>query len=62
MAICRVAQETKTGALYQSRRMRCMQREMWKLTLPFVKQIANRNCCMAKETQTMAMCEPRGMG
>ena len=46
-----MAQETETGALYQPRgvgwggrweeRVRCVERVTWKLTLPYVKQIAN---------------------
>ena len=40
-------------------RVRCMQRVTWKLTLPYVKQIANGNCCMFQETQTEALYQPR---
>ena len=50
MGISCMAQEIQTGALYQPRgvgwggrgeeRMRCMERVTWKLTLPYVKQIA----------------------
>ena len=32
-------------------RVRYMERVIWKLKLPYVKQIANENCCMAQETQ-----------
>ena len=30
-------------------RVRCMERVTWKLTLPYVKQTANGNRCMAQE-------------
>ena len=40
-------------------RVRCMERVTWKLTLPSVKQIANRLSCMAQETQTGALYQPR---
>ena len=46
----------------EEERVRCMERVTWKLTLPYVKQIANRNFCMAQETQTGALCQPRGVG
>ena len=36
-------------------RVRCMDRVTWKLTLPYVKQIANRNLLLA-------LCQPRGVG
>ena len=39
-----------------------MERVTWKLTLPYVKQIANGNSCMAQETQTGALYQPRGVG
>ena len=42
-------------------RVRCMERVIWKLTLPSVKQIANRLSCMAQETQTGALYQPRGV-
>ena len=35
-------------------RVRCMERVTWKLTLPYVKQIANRNLLLA-------LCQPRGV-
>ena len=41
--------------------MRCMERVTWKLTLPYVKHIANRNL-LAQETQTGALYQPRGVG
>ena len=37
-----------------------MERETWKLTLPYTKQIANGNCCVSQETQTGALYQPRG--
>ena len=43
-------------------RVRCMERVTWKLTLPCVKYIANGICCMAQETQTGALYQPRGVG
>ena len=42
-------------------RVRCMERVTWKLTLPYVKHIANRNL-LAQETQTGALYQPRGVG
>ena len=39
-----------------------MERVTWKLTLPYVKQIANENFSMAQETQTGALYQSRGMG
>ena len=43
-------------------RVRCMERVTWKLTLPYVKQIASGICCMAQETQTGALYQPRAVG
>ena len=40
-------------------RMRCMERVTCKLTLPYVKQIPTEICCMAQETQTGAVYQPR---
>ena len=42
-------------------RVRCMERVTWKLTLPYVKYIANRNL-LPQETQTGALYQPRGVG
>ena len=39
-----------------------MERVIWKLTLPYVKLIANGICCMSQETQTGALYLPRGVG
>ena len=40
-----------------------MERVMWKLTLPYVKQTANWGiCCMTQETQAGALYQPRGVG
>ena len=43
-------------------RVRCMERVTWELTLPCVKYIANGICCMAQETQTGALYQPKGVG
>ena len=43
-------------------RVRYMERVTWKLTLPQVKQITNRICCMAQETQTGTLYQPREVG
>ena len=40
----------------------CMERVTWKLTLPYVKQIPMRICCMVQEAQTGALYQPRGVG
>ena len=42
-------------------RVRCMERITWKLTLPFVKQIANGNLLYVSGTQTGALRQPRGV-
>ena len=42
--------------------VRCMERVTWKLTLPYVKWTAMGICCMAQETQTGALYQPRGVG
>ena len=41
-------------------RVKCMERVTWILTLPYVKYIANGVCCMAQETQTVTLYQPRG--
>ena len=41
--------------------VRCMERVTWKLTLPYVKQIANRNLLYGSETQTGALYQPKGV-
>ena len=43
-------------------RVRYMERVTWKLTLPYVKYLANWNLLMFQETQTGALCQPRGVG
>ena len=43
-------------------RVRCMGRVTWKLALPYVKQTAMGICCMAQETQTGDLYQPRGKG
>ena len=40
--------------------VQCMERVTWKLTLPYVKQIANGICYMAQETQTGSVSTQRG--
>ena len=42
-------------------RVRCMERVTWKLTLPYVKYQPMGMCCMAQETQTGALYQPRGL-
>ena len=42
-------------------RMRCVERVTWKLTLPYVKYIANGNLLYGSGTQTGALCQPRGV-
>ena len=42
-------------------RVRCMERITWKLTLTYVKQSMGI-CCMAQETQTGALYQPRRLG
>ena len=46
----------------EEERVRCMETVAWKLTSPYVKQIATGICCMAQETQTGALYQPRGVG
>ena len=43
-------------------RVSCMERVPWKLTLPYVTQIASGNLCMSQETQTGALYHHRGVG
>ena len=43
-------------------RMTRMQRVTWKLTLPYVKQTDKGIGCVAQETQTGALYQPRGVG
>ena len=42
-------------------RVRCMERVTWKLTLPYVKWIANGNLLYGSGTQTGALYQPRGV-
>ena len=44
------------------KRVRCKEKATWKLTLPYVKQIANRNLLYGSETQTGALYQRRGVG
>ena len=43
-------------------RVRCMERVIWKLTLPYVKQMANGNLLYDSGTQTGALYQPREVG
>ena len=43
-------------------RVRCMERVTWKLTLPYVKQIANGNLPYVSENSNRALYQPRGVG
>ena len=43
----------------EEERVTCMERVTWKLTLPYVKQIAMGICCISQETQTGALYQPR---
>ena len=44
-------------------KVRCIERVTWKLTLSFVKiDVTTEICCMAHETQTGSLYQPRGMG
>ena len=43
-------------------RVRCMERVTWKHTLPNVNRQPVGICCMAQETQTGALHQPRGLG
>ena len=42
--------------------MRCIERVTRKLTLPYVKFIANGNLCMTQGTQTRGLKQPRMVG
>ena len=42
-------------------RVRCMERVTWKLTLPYKNRQPMGICCMAQETQTGALYQPKGM-
>ena len=43
-------------------RVRCMERVIWTLILQCVNRQPTGICCMAKETQTGALYQPRGVG
>ena len=66
--ICKAAmkkQTQRTDLWAQGRgkeRVRCMERVTWKLTLPYVKQIASGNLLLAQGTQTGALYQRRGVG
>ena len=62
--IYRAAMEKQNRLMYMGRgeeRVRCMETVTWKLTLPYVKQIANGNLLYAQETQTGALYQSRGV-
>ena len=44
------------------RRVRCMERVTWKLTLPYENWITNGNLSYVSRTQTGALYQPRGVG
>ena len=44
------------------KRVRCTERVTWKLTSPNEKRQAPGTCCVARETQTGALYQPRGVG
>ena len=46
----------------EEERVRCMERVTWKLILPYVKQIANRNLLYASGNLTGALNQPRWEG
>ena len=43
-------------------RVRCIERVMWKLTLPYVNRYPTGICYVAQEMQTRALYQPRGVG
>ena len=43
-------------------RVRCMERVTWKLTLPYVKQIANGNFLHGSGNSNRALYQPRWVG
>ena len=43
-------------------RVSCMERVTWKLTLPYKNRQPMGIFCMAQETQTRALYQPRGVG
>ena len=42
-------------------RVRCMERVTWKLILPYENREPIGICCMAQESQTGALNQPRGV-
>ena len=46
----------------EEKRVRCMERVTWKLTLPYVKWYFTGICCMAQETQNRALHQPGEVG
>ena len=43
-------------------RVRCTERVTWKLTMPYVKQTANRNLLYGSENSNGALYQTRGVG
>jgi len=43
-------------------RVRCIERETWKLTLQYVKYIADRNLLYGSGNSNRALYQPRGVG
>ena len=43
-------------------RVRCMERGTWKITLPYVKYIANGNLLYGSGNSNGALYQPRGVG
>ena len=63
--ICRAAVETQNRLMDMGggeERVSCTERGTGKLPSAYVKYRANGNCCMAQETQTGALYQPRGVG
>ena len=46
----------------EEERVRCMERVTWKLTLPYIKQIANWNLLYGSGNSTGALYQPREVG
>ena len=44
------------------KRVRCVERVTWKLTLPYVKWRANRNLLYGSGNSNRALYQPRGLG
>ena len=55
-------EQTYGNGVWGGERVRCMERVPWKLTLLYVKQMANAGCCIIQETQIGALDQPRRVG